>query len=93
MAKRPTDPPERAEPDPISPERLLFVEILKRLRLARGLKQAELAMRAGIRQAHYSQLETGNWEPRFQTIINLAKALRVQPSRLMPKVTFSDPEQ
>ena len=69
----------------------MFGAGLKRLRLERGLTQVQLAEQSGIAQGHYSQLETGNWEPRLATILALARALGVQPGELLPSVDIGTP--
>lgn len=38
-------------------------ELLKRLRLARGLTQSELADRLGVSKSQVSQIETGYYKP------------------------------
>ncbi len=57
---------------------------LKRLRKARGLKQADLAKRAGLHRVYVTQLETGvKTNPRLDTLQRLAKALRVSVPELL----------
>ena len=51
-------------------------EGIKRLRLARGLKQRELASRVGLTQGHLSEVEAGKREPRGGTIQALIRELR-----------------
>jgi transcriptional regulator with XRE-family HTH domain len=45
------------------------------LRLDEGLSQEELAARAGMRQSVISRIETGESEPRIDTVNKIAKAL------------------
>jgi predicted transcriptional regulator len=52
---------------------------LKRLREARFLTQAELAVRSGVSRPTIARLETGADEARFSTIRKLAEALSVKP--------------
>jgi len=69
---------------------------LKRAREDRGWSQAELARRAGIRQATLCELETGKQEDtRVSTLVKLAKALRVSLEYLteMEYDPLSPPEQ
>lgn len=48
-----------------------------------GLTQDELAARSGIDQTTISSLETGRKrQPRFDTVLRLAKALNVAPEQL-----------
>lgn len=62
------------------------------LRTARkrvGLTQTELAKMAGVRQGLVSRLETGHVKhPRFETVLNLARALHMDPAGLR----FTAPE-
>ena len=71
---------------PIPPERQFFAERMLELRRKRSLTQVQLAARSGVTQAHVSALERGAWEPRLETIVAIARALKVQPSALMPKI-------
>jgi transcriptional regulator with XRE-family HTH domain len=55
---------------------------LRAIREARCLSQAELAERAGVRQATVSHAESGAMV-QYATIRKLARALRVKASALM----------
>jgi TetR/AcrR family transcriptional regulator, cholesterol catabolism regulator len=55
---------------------------LRRLRLARGLSQADLARRVGMRPATISAIETGKTCPRPRTLRRLANGLGVGPDVL-----------
>lgn len=50
---------------------------VKRLRLAAGISQAELAARMGVDRAYVSGLEQGNRNPTVVTLWHLAKTLGV----------------
>ena len=52
-------------------------------RVARFWTQEQLAREAGISQKALSKIENDEVEPRFSTIIRLAKALGVDPSELV----------
>ena len=52
-------------------------------RVARFWTQKQLAKEAGISQKALSKIENDEVEPRFSTIIRLAKALGVDPSELV----------
>jgi len=52
-------------------------------RVARFWTQNQLAREAGISQKALSKIENDEVEPRFSTIIRLAKALGVDPSQLV----------
>jgi transcriptional regulator with XRE-family HTH domain len=54
---------------------------VKRLRIAAGLSQAELAQRMGVDRAYVSGLELGQRNPTIVTLWHLAEALGV---KLMP---------
>ena len=51
---------------------------VKRLRIAAGLSQAELAERMGVDRAYVSGLELGQRNPTVVTLWHLAEALRVK---------------
>jgi transcriptional regulator with XRE-family HTH domain len=56
--------------------------LIKRRKRAR-MSQEELADAADIHRTHVSLLERGRREPRLGTIVKLARALKVSPSRLL----------
>jgi transcriptional regulator with XRE-family HTH domain len=59
---------------------------LRELRTDRGLSQAQLAERAGLRQSTISELETGTSQSvAFSTLESLAKALGVEPGQLLTR--------
>ena len=51
---------------------------VKRLRIAAGLSQAELAERMGVDRAYVSGLELGQRNPTIVTLWHIAKALGVK---------------
>jgi transcriptional regulator with XRE-family HTH domain len=51
---------------------------VKRLRIAAGLSQAELAQRMGVDRAYVSGLELGQRNPTIVTLWHLAEALGVK---------------
>ncbi len=51
---------------------------VRRLRIAAGLSQAELAERMGVDRAYVSGLELGQRNPTVLTIWHIATALRVK---------------
>ena len=51
-------------------------------RLALGLTQAQLAVRAGVSEAEISRLEAGHRRPNFETGIRLAQALGLSAEEL-----------
>jgi transcriptional regulator with XRE-family HTH domain len=71
------------QPADASPEAQLFAGRLKKTRERQGLNQRELADRSGLTPAAISQLESGQREPTFSTIVRLAAALKTSPNDLM----------
>lgn len=61
----------------------IFCANLRRIRIAKGIGQKELAGRAGISQPAYSCLERGENEPVLSTIETVALALGVTPKDLL----------
>jgi transcriptional regulator with XRE-family HTH domain len=56
---------------------------LKNARTRRLLTQEELAEKAGVSAATVVNIERDNQEPQFRTIRKLAKALDVDPTKLL----------
>ncbi len=56
---------------------------LKKLRSERGLSQRALAERAGISREYLARLETARQDPTLTTLEKLARALRVDVTRLL----------
>ena len=65
---------------------------LKEYRIGAGLTQAELAARSGIRQATISALENGRSTARAGTVLALATALEIEPSRVRALLDGSQTE-
>jgi transcriptional regulator with XRE-family HTH domain len=56
----------------------------KRLRLARGWSQEQLAEKAGLGYKHYQKIESGNWGDLYlKTVEHLADALKVTMGSLL----------
>ena len=61
-----------------------FGNNLKRLRFSKGFTQSDVAKRAGeLSQSAVTQIENGQKDPSLKTILKLAKALDVPPSKLI----------
>lgn len=60
-----------------------FAERLRKTRERQGYNQSELARRSGLTPAAISQLEGGQREPNFSTLVRLATALGTTPNDLM----------
>ncbi|BBB12917.1 MULTISPECIES: helix-turn-helix transcriptional regulator [Sphingomonadaceae] len=58
---------------------------LKRLRLAAGLSQEELAYRADIDRTYVSSLERGRYSASIDMLESLSVALDIEPSELLVK--------
>ncbi len=63
--------------------RLLVGRNAKRIRIARGLTQEELAERSGFSQQYLSDLERGRRNPTLVTLWELAQALGTTPVDLI----------
>lgn len=62
----------------------VFGEVLKELRLERGLTQDELAEKAMLNdRSHVSALERATKSPSLPTLFTLADALNIMPSELL----------
>jgi predicted transcriptional regulator len=64
----------KAEYKKIEPEFKLAREIIKR-RIEKKMTQGELAKKAGTRQPVISRIESGNANPRFDSLKNISEAL------------------
>ncbi len=61
----------------------IFGEILKELRLKKGLTQQQLADYAGIDRAYISELERGLLMPSVETVFRIAKVLKIKPQQII----------
>ena len=59
-------------------------EILARERQRHGLTQAELAKRMGRDQTYVARVEGGKRDPRWETVLDFARALALEPM-LIPR--------
>jgi predicted transcriptional regulator len=53
--------------------------ILARERQRRGLTQADLAKRMGRAQTYIARVEGGKRDPRWETVLDFARALELEP--------------
>ena len=60
-----------------------FGSVLRHLRQQRGLSQENLGFVSGYHRTYISILERGQKSPSLQTIFNLSKALKIEPSELI----------
>lgn len=64
----------------------LFGEVLRAYRLERQLTQEQLSERVDVIRAFISALENGTRQPSFAMILRLAKALDINPGKLVDAV-------
>lgn len=57
--------------------------VIRRLRRAQGISQAELGQLLGMHQAAVCRIEKGNQQVLLGQVFDLAHALRVSPGRLV----------
>jgi transcriptional regulator with XRE-family HTH domain len=62
---------------------LPFGAALRRVRLAAGMTQEQLALEAGVQRNFISLIETGQNQPTITTIAKLARALGMRASELV----------
>jgi transcriptional regulator with XRE-family HTH domain len=60
-----------------------FGRVLRELRQEKGLSQEALALNANLQRNYISLVERGVNQPTITTILKLAAALNVKPSRMM----------
>jgi len=58
-------------------------EVIKELRIKKGMTQELLSGFAGIARSHLSMIESGTKQPNFETIWKIAQALDMKPSELV----------
>ena len=63
-----------------------FGAVLREVRKERGLSQEDLGFESGYHRTYVSLLERGLKSPSLQTIFELARALDIQPSKLLARV-------
>ncbi|HWB68967.1 MAG TPA: helix-turn-helix transcriptional regulator [Solirubrobacterales bacterium] len=68
-----------------------FGENLARLRREAGLTQEELAARAAVHRTQVGLLETGQRQPRIDTLVKLAGALSVDSCALLEGIVWVPP--
>ena len=68
------------------PDAILFGEGVRRLRVERGWSREELAERAEMNAAYVGFIERGDNLPSLSVILQLGRALGVDPRRLLDAV-------
>lgn len=66
-----------------TPISIAFGEVLRKLRLEKGLTQEGLGLEAGIERNFVSLIERGLNLPTIATLFKLAQALGIPPSRIV----------
>lgn len=61
-----------------------FGAVLRRLRVAAGLSQSQLADRAGMALGGVTKLEQGEREPAWRTVLDLCVAIGCEPNDFCP---------
>ncbi len=61
----------------------IFAHNVARARTQQHLSQTQVSSRSGIHVTEVSRIERGLRDPRVTTLIRLARALEMQPARLL----------
>jgi transcriptional regulator with XRE-family HTH domain len=80
---------QRGTDSPGDPARVLFGRRLRELRERAGIRQGDLAARAGVSGPYLSSIEYGRGNPTLDVIVSLAKTLGVPVGRLFGDDDFS----
>ncbi|MGH8546069.1 MAG: helix-turn-helix domain-containing protein [Gammaproteobacteria bacterium] len=76
-----------SQPDP----KAVLARNLRRLRVATGLSQEDLAARAGLHRTYISSVERAQRNVSVENIFALARALKCEPAELVdPKASEDD---
>lgn len=68
-----------------------FGKNLARYRAASGFTQEELAVRASVHRTQVGLLETGQRQPRIETVVKLAGALSIDSCKLLEGIVWVPP--
>jgi transcriptional regulator with XRE-family HTH domain len=63
-----------------------FGAVLKALRKETKMTQEQLGLEASVQRKHISQLELGTKAPSLATALRIAKALNIEPGRMVSLV-------
>jgi transcriptional regulator with XRE-family HTH domain len=61
----------------------IFARNVAATRAKRKLSQTQVSKRSGVHSTEVSRIERGLRDPRISTIIRLARAMEVEPARLL----------
>ncbi|HNL22790.1 MAG TPA: helix-turn-helix transcriptional regulator [Rhodocyclaceae bacterium] len=67
-------------------EAVAFGKVLRRLRKEAGLTQEQLGLEADLRRTYVSILELGQQQPSLNTLIKLARALKIPAAEIVAAV-------
>jgi len=76
-------PPPRRKSKPRSPQHAALGEAVRRLRVAAGLAQEELAERMETDFTQVGGIERGTRNPSYETLVRLARALGTRPGAIV----------
>jgi transcriptional regulator with XRE-family HTH domain len=62
-----------------------FGEIIRQLRMKRGVSQEDMAARAGIHRNYWGGIERGERNVSLSNILKIAAALQIKPAKLFTK--------
>jgi len=66
--------------------KVIFGQVLRRVRKQKNISQEKLALDAELDRAHISKLENGVYQPNLATIFALAEILECSPGELIDLV-------
>jgi transcriptional regulator with XRE-family HTH domain len=61
----------------------IFARNVATTRANRGLSQTQVSKRSGVHATEVSRIERGLRDPKVSTIIRLARAMEIEPARLL----------
>jgi transcriptional regulator with XRE-family HTH domain len=62
-----------------------FGRVMKEVRVARGLSQEEAGLRADVGRRFYGELERGEANPTFATILKVSRGLEIAAAELVAR--------
>ena len=61
-------------------------QVIRRLRVEKGISQELLSGLAGLDRTHYSKIERGLRSPTIETLFKIANALDIKPSKIIEEI-------
>jgi transcriptional regulator with XRE-family HTH domain len=62
--------------------------LIREVRLTHNMTLRQLSKLSGVSKSHLDRIETGESDPTLNTLVKIAKALKVKPSTL---IDYGDP--